>query len=129
MTTKFNRLLAGAFAMLAGVAALDVSGALAQALPTSGGTITSTTCSVGTLTECGRETIVKCEWKFDINANVFTRSGGLSGGRFECKDAGFKTLYKDRTPAPSCSAVGGSQGSGLTGTRGSGDDEDSFCFE
>ncbi|MBL0172786.1 MAG: hypothetical protein IPP90_19170 [Gemmatimonadaceae bacterium] len=135
MTTNFNRLLAGAVALLAGVAALDVTGLLAQALPTSDGAITSTTCSVGTLTECGRETIQKCEWKFDINLNILGRSGGFSGGRFECRDYGFKTLYKDKnssTSSTSCPTVGGgSQGTGLTGTRGSGDElsDDLFCLE
>ena len=132
MTMKANRALLGVIALLLAAAGLDVSGAFAQALPTTDGTITSTTCSVGTLTECGRETIQKCEWKFDIDLNVFTRSGSISIGRYECRDYGFKTLYKDKNgPAPSTSCPtggGGSQGTGLVGTRGSGDEDTSFCL-
>ncbi len=134
MTKKSNRAFVGALTVLLAVAALDVSGALAQALPTSVPTTTSTACSVGTITECGKEIIQKCEWRFEFDLNVIVRTGGISFGTYECKESGFKTLYKDTTGTPgSCPTLGGgSQGTGLTGTRGSGDDasdDDVFCLE
>lgn len=134
MTRKINRAFVGALTVLLAVAALDVSGALAQALPTNDGTITSTACSVGTITECGKEIIQKCEWRFELDLNIIVRTGGISFGTYECKEYGFKTLYKDaKSTLGSCPTYGGgSQGTGLTGTRGSGDDgsdDDMFCLE
>ena len=130
MSTIALRILAGAAALLLTFAAVDVPGARAQtAYPTAEGT-TATTCGTGVLASCGSEVIQKCEWTFELDINIFTRSGGIKVGRVECKPYGTKTLYKDQREVviPDCSTIGGgSRGSGSTGARGSGDD-DAFCF-
>ncbi len=126
MTSTFNRALIGAFALLVTMAGLDVSGALAQALPTDG-TTTATTCGTGTITACGQEDILKCEWKFEIDFNILSRSFGLRTGQSSCTKIGTRNLYKDIvTPdRGTCTSPigGGSRGSGSVGSRGSGDDE------
>ena len=132
MSISNLRALAGAFALLAGAAVLDVSGVLAQQAPDDS-TFTSTSCGVGTLSECGREDIKKCSWKFEFHLDPRKEMGGITIGVYDCKDYGFKALYKDRNGTseqpPSCYG-GGSRGTGLPGTRGSGDEleEDNFCF-
>ena len=132
MSTIALRILAGAAALLLTFAAVDVPGARAQtAYPTAEGT-TATTCGTGVLQFCGTETIQKCEWTFEVDLNLFTRCGGIKVGRYECKSYGYKTLYKDQreVTVPGCSTIGGgSRGTGMTGTRGSGEDDgDGFCL-
>jgi hypothetical protein len=126
MTRTFNRVLLGTFALLFALAGLDVSGALAQALPTDG-TVTATTCGTGTRTECGQQDILKCEWKFEIDFNILTKSFSLKTGEQSCTKIGTKTLYKDidTVTGGTCTRTigGGSRGTGSTGSRGSGDEE------
>ncbi len=128
MTTTLHRAVVGAFALILAAAGLDVSGAFAQAVPTTDGAVTATTCGTGTLHTCGEVAIMHCEWKFEIDLNIFGRSGGLKAGQSSCQKIGTRTLYKDidtPTGLRSCTSPigGGSRGSGSTGSRGSGDDE------
>ena len=137
MTTTLHRALAGAFALLVAAAGLDVSGALAQALPTNDSPTTATTCGTGTRNTCGTEAIMHCEWKFEIDLNILLRSGGIKMGQNTCQKIGTRTLYKDidtPTTLGTCETStvgGGSRGTGSTGSRGSGDDEsgdDAACY-
>jgi len=129
MTPTLNRVFVGAFALLVAAAGLDVSGALAQALPTTDGQVTATTCGTGTRTQCGEEAIMHCEWKFEFDLNVILRTGGLKMGQQSCQKIGTRRLYKDidtpviQSNCPTSTVGGGSRGSGSTGSRGSGDDE------
>jgi len=125
MTNTLSRTLFGAIAVLFATATLEVSGALAQALP---GDVTSTTCGPGTMHECGSENIVHCAFKFDIQINPLTRGGGISVGRYECKNVGVRNLYKDTRTSNSCTIrEGPGSGPGGTSSRSGGhDDEGNF---
>lgn len=127
MTTTLHRVVAGAFALLFAAAGLDVSGALAQAVPTTDGAVTTTTCGTGTREACGQQDILKCEWKFEFEFNPITKAVGLRTGQSSCTKIGTRSLYKDiSTPDRGiCTSPvgGGSRGSGSVGSRGSGDDE------
>lgn len=140
MTRNPTRALFGACALLFAAVAFNVSGALAQAVPTTGDggsapPITSTSCGTGTKTKCGTVDVMHCAWKFEFNLNVLGKSGGLNMGQYDCKKIGTRDEYKDiDTPLPlRCGSTTGtgSTGSGTTGTRGSGDEDgfvDETCF-
>ncbi|WP_309672422.1 hypothetical protein [Gemmatimonas sp.] len=94
MMMTIPRAAFGVFALLFTVATIDVSRAMAQTT-----TVTSTACSMGTLTACGTQPITTCETSFHFSLNVFLQSGELKFTQTNCT-AGYKTLYKDRaTPS------------------------------
>jgi hypothetical protein len=127
MTSSFSRALLGAFAILFAAATFNVGRAIAQAVPTTGTSVTTTECGAGSLVQCGREDILHCSWRFEINLDLLTRGGGLRIGRYECVKAGYRNLYKDQVLAPavrSCPVLGrGSDGS----TGGWDDADDASC--
>ncbi|WP_411281424.1 hypothetical protein [Gemmatimonas sp.] len=125
MMLTIPRAAFGVFALLFTVATVDVSRAMAQT------TLTPTACGVGAIAACGTEEIKKCETTFSFNFNVLLQSGGVTWSTTNCTSAGYKTLYKDmRTISTSTdgtsNSCGGSTGTGLSGMRGSGDEEETF---
>ncbi len=135
MMMTIPRAAFGVFALLFTVATVDVSRAMAQAT-----TVTPTVCGVGTISHCGTEPTLKCGNSFSIDFSALTQSGGVRWSNEQCV-AGSKSLYKDvKSPAnkgssdpslqgcgaPSSTVGGGSTGSGLSGMRGSGEDEQSI---
>ena len=80
------------FGLIVAVATTDVS--IARADVGGDSDVISTICGPGTLEPCGRRDITTCEQTFNINANLFGRSGGL-GYSERCYASGYVTLYKD----------------------------------
>ncbi len=122
MMMTIPRAAFGVFALLFTVATVDVSRAMAQTT-----TITPTVCGVGTEKACGSEPITKCETSVSFDLNLLMQSGGFKWSTSNCT-YGYKTLYKDvrgtGTAQPTTvNSCGGSTGTGLSGMRGSGDDE------
>lgn len=130
MTLTIPRAAFGVCALLVTVATIDVSRALAQTT-----TITPTVCGAGTEKACGSEPVTKCEYSFSLDLNLFMQSGGIKWTTSNCT-VGYKTLYKDvkstsgtSDGALTCGSTnttlgGGSTGTGLSGMRGSGEDDD-----
>ena len=117
MMMTIPRAAFGVFALLFTVATVDVSRAKAQT-----STITSTACSMGTLTPCGSQPITTCETSVEFNLNVFMQSGGFKFTQTKCT-AGYKTLYKDRTsPSGGSTNTGPYKSCGGVQTVGSSDD-------
>jgi hypothetical protein len=107
----------GVFALLFTVATVDVSRAMAQTT-----TVTSTACTMGTLTPCGTQPITTCETSIQFNLNVFMQTGGFTVTQTNCV-AGYKTLYKDRTSSTTgTSTAGPFKTCSATTTSGSSDD-------
>jgi len=132
MMMSIPRAAFGVFALLFTVATVDVSRARAQAM-----TVTPTVCGVGTVAHCGTEPILKCGNSFGIDFSLLMQSGSIRWSTEQCV-AGTKAIYKDnKTPPTSGSSEpalqscgqpgtqvgGGSHGSGLSGMRGSGDED------
>jgi hypothetical protein len=134
MTMTIPRAAFGVFALLVTVATIDVSRAMAQTT-----TITPTVCGAGTEKACGSEPVTKCEHSFSLDLNLFMQSGGIKWTTSNCT-AGYKTLYKDvkstggtsdgvlTCGTSSTAHGGGSTGTGLSGMRGSGEDEDAVSI-
>lgn len=127
MMMTIPRAAFGVFALLFTVATVDVSRAMAQTT-----TVTPTSCGVGVITACGSESITKCETTFSFNLNVLLQSGGFTWSTTNCTSAGYKTLYKDvkntstGTESTTIKSCGGSTGTGLSGMRGSGEEEETI---
>jgi hypothetical protein len=124
MMMTIPRAAFGVFALLFTVATVDVSRAMAQTT-----TVTSTACSMGTLTACGTQPITTCETSVSFNLNVLLQSGGFTVTKTNCT-AGYKTLYKDRTSTTSGSTTNGPYKTcSATTTRGSSEDGFEENFE
>lgn len=133
MMMTIPRAAFGVFALLFTVATVDVSRAMAQTT-----TLTPTVCGAGVIAACGTESITKCETTFSFNLNVLMQSGGFTWSTTHCTNAGYKTLYKDvkktstgtgtGTESTTINSCGGSKGAGLTGMRGSGDQEETVAL-
>ncbi len=131
MPRIISRVAAGVVALLVATATINV----AQAFADDPIEIVSTPCGAGTITPCGTEKIQKCEWRFGISYDPFAKGGSFSIGTYECKEFGYKTLYKDKkvthTTAPSipgkCTPV--ENLSALTGARGGNVEVQELCFE
>ncbi len=125
MMMTIPRAAFGVFALLITVATVDVSRAMAQTT-----TLTPTACGAGVIAACGTEELKKCDTTFSFNLNVVMQSGGLTWSSTNCTSAGYRTLYKDTktasTGTTTTGSCGGSTGTGLSGMRGSGDDEETL---
>lgn len=117
MMMTIPRAAFGVFAVLFTVATVDVSRARAQTT-----TVTSTACSMGTLTACGSQPITSCETTIQFDLNVFLQSGGFKFTQTNCS-TGYKTLYKDRTSATTgTTTTGPYKTCSATTTSGTSDD-------
>jgi hypothetical protein len=117
MMMTIPRAAFGVFALLFTVATVDVSRARAQTT-----TVTSTACSMGTLTACGTQPITTCETSIQFDLNVFLKSGGFKVTQTNCS-TGYKTLYKDRTSTTTgTTTTGPYKTCSATPTSGSPDD-------
>lgn len=115
MMMTIPRAAFGVFALLFTAATIDVSRALAQT------TVTSTACSMGTLTACGTQPITTCETSIHFSLNVFMQSGEFKFTQTNCT-AGYKTLYKDRATPSTGTPSGPYKTCGAAPTTGSSDD-------
>jgi len=127
MMMTIPRAAFGVFALLFTVATVDVARARAQAT-----TVTPTVCGVGTEKACGSEPITKCETSVTVDFNLLLQSGGFKWTTSNCT-SGYKTLYKDikstgTTDPKKVTSCGGSTGTGLSGMRGSGDEEETILL-
>jgi hypothetical protein len=93
MSRTFNRALAGAFALLAAVAVVDVATAHAQSSLQPG--IVPTPCQSGAINECGEKEIQTCSWKIEFNLSSLPWGGGFTVFVQECHVSGRYKLYKD----------------------------------
>lgn len=117
MMMTIPRAAFGMFALLFTVATIDVSRAMAQTT-----TVTSTACSMGTLSACGTQPITSCETSISFNLNVLIQSGGFTFTQTKCT-TGYKTLYKDRqSPSGGSTTTGPYKTCSAATTSGSSDD-------
>jgi hypothetical protein len=127
MMMTIPRAAFGVFALLFTVATVDVSRAMAQTT-----TVTPTVCGVGTEKACGSEPITRCETSVSFDFNLLLQSGGFKWSTSNCT-AGYKSIYKDvrttgTTDQTKVTSCGGSTGTGLSGMRGSGEEEETILL-
>ena len=127
MMMTMSRAAFGVFALLFTVATVDVSRVRAQTT-----TVTPTVCGVGTEKACGSEPITKCETSVSFDFSLLLQSGGFKWTTSNCT-SGYKSLYKDirstgTTDPAKVTSCGGSTGTGLSGMRGSGEEEETVLL-
>lgn len=97
MTNRMPRLAAAVFAVLVGLATVNVATAHAEEDEPI-----STTCGAGTITECGKVQQQMCDWSID-----FSYGGGWNitfrFSKTNCRSVGEVPIYKDRNASSSLS--------------------------
>jgi hypothetical protein len=98
MVSPRIRIILGACALLAASAVVNASTAWASARATEEleDGVVSTSCGAGTINQCAMKPIVRCEYDFSFNANIFSRSFGLHVKETNCAVIGEMPIYKDR---------------------------------
>ncbi len=95
MTTHLSRIAAAVLVALTAVAVVDVSRSLAQAVPSAGPDVISTTCGAGTKDQCATTAVTKCDWELSFSLNPQLKGVEIHIKKVNCSVTGHVPIYKD----------------------------------